>query len=100
MNWMNDELKDWFESSQSVDLDLIRDIVLFRQNQLASHDSVYDVVIKGGHLNHDRDKFVTYFVRILIDVNGESERINDDMVIDMNEYLCLLRQKKLKEIGI
>lgn len=97
---MNDDLKEWLESSGKIDLDLIRDIVLFRQNQLSTHDTVYDVVIKGGHLNNEGDKFVAYFTRVLIDINGPGERVNDDMMIDMSEYICLLRQKRLKEIGI
>ena len=88
----------------NIDMNLISDIVLFRQNQLASSDSVYDIKVKGGHFVDDSsDKFVVYFERTLIDISSINDRrspVSDDMIIDMSEYTRLLREKKLKEIGI
>jgi len=86
-------------------MDLISDIVLFRQNQLASSDTVYDITVKGGHFTDDsNEKFVVYFERTLIDIISMKDRsgspVSDDMIIDMFEYTRLLREKKLKEIGI
>lgn len=89
----------------NIDMDLISDIVLFRQNQLASSDIVYDVKVKGGHFADDsNEKYVVYFERTLIDISSMNDRrssaVSDDMIIDMSEYTRLLREKKLKEIGI
>ena len=92
---------------KELDWELIRDIVLFKQNDI-SHLSniVYDINIKG--INTDDGNILVYYDMWSIEhknnltmFGGQSNSIKAATVlIDWSEYLVLVRQKKLKELGI
>jgi hypothetical protein len=78
---------------KELDWDLIRDCVLFKQNDI-SHLShiVYDIKIKGINVEYKNN---------LSMFGGQSNSVRSATVkIDWSEYLILVRQKKLKELGI
>jgi hypothetical protein len=101
---------------KELDWDLIRDCVLFKQNDI-SHLShiVYDIKIKGINTDFNRDRLLGLQNRIVVyfdrwDVKyknnltmfgGQSNSVvADDVSINIQEYLVLVREKKLKELGI
>jgi hypothetical protein len=102
-----------------LDLELIRDIILYKVNN--QFDETFDVDIKETVLSSDeaaqyliphsnigkKDKefIIVYFERILVQegygsLMKSNAGIDDETTIDMCDYLSLLRQKKLKDIGL
>jgi len=94
----------------TIDKELIRDIILYKYNRMYDNSTVFDIEIRsirmgdsGGFTSNSRyDVLVVAFDAILIgdDQAKHDKRYNDSITIDNEEYVCLLRQKKLKEIGI
>jgi hypothetical protein len=92
---------------KELDWELIRDITLFKQNDI-SHLShiVYDIKIKGvntddGHILVYYDMWNVEHKNNLTMFGGQSNSVKSATVtIDWSEYLVLVRQKKLKELGI
>jgi hypothetical protein len=93
---------------KELDWELIRDITLFKQNDI-SHLSniVYDIqIIKGintddGHILVYYDMWDVEYKNNLSMFGGQSNSVRSATVtIDWSEYLILVRQKKLKELGI
>lgn len=92
---------------KELDWELIRDITLFKQNDI-SHLSniVYDIQIKGintddGHILVYYDMWDVEYKNHLSMFGGRSNSVRSATVtIDWSEYLILVRQKKLKELGI
>lgn len=92
---------------KELDWELIRDITLFKQNDI-SHLSniVYDIKIKG--INTDDGNILVYYDMWDVEYKnnlsmfgGQSNSIRAATVkIDWSEYLVLVRQKKLKDLGI
>lgn len=92
---------------KELDWELIRDITLFKQNDI-SHLSniVYDIKIKG--INTDDGNILVYYDMFDVEYKnnlsmfgGQSNSVRSATVkIDWSEYLILVRQKKLKELGI
>jgi len=90
---------------KELDWELIRDIVLFKQNDIFD-DIVYDIKIKG--VNTDDGNILVYYdmwdVRYKNNLTMFGDQSNSikaaTVVIDWSEYLILVRQKKLKELGI
>lgn len=92
---------------KELDWELIRDITLFKQNDI-SHLShiVYDIKIKG--VNTDYGNILVYYDMWNVEhknnltmFGGQSNSVKSATVtIDWSEYLVLVRQKKLKELGI
>ena len=86
---------------------MISDITLFKQNDI-SHLShiVYDIQIKGintddGHILVYYDMWDVEYKNHLSMFGGRSNSVRSATVtIDWSEYLVLVRQKKLKELGI
>lgn len=93
---------------KELDWELIRNITLFKQNDI-SHLSniVYDIKIKGINSTFDGNILVYYdmfdveYKNNLSMFGGQSNSVRSATVkIDWSEYLILVRQKKLKELGI
>jgi len=89
----------------SLDEELIGDIILCRYNQVDG--ILFDIEIKNIRVatfgdEEVSEKFFVDFDSILIDHTDYTRkgRYSESMQIDFSEYTCLLRQKKLKEIGI
>ena len=99
---------------KELDWNLIRDCVLFKQNGISHlfpvYDTkiVYDIKIRGINTDLNRDHIVVYFDRWdvkhknnLTMFGGQSNSVKSDTVtIDWSEYLVLVRQKKLNQLGI
>jgi len=99
---------------KELDWNLIRDCVLFKQNGISHlfpvYDTkiVYDIKIKGINTDLNRDRIVVYFDRWdvkhknnLTMFGGQNNSVvADDVSINIQEYLVLVREKKLKELGI
>lgn len=79
-----------------MDLDLIRDIILYRVNFAST--ILYDIEICA--VDTSSDKIIVYFNMSEVEVNMSASIVADDTTIEYPMYLSLLRQKKLKEIGI
>ena len=102
------------EKLKELDWNLIRDCVLFKQNGISHlfpvYDTkiVYDIKIRGINTDLNRDHIVVYFDRWdvkhknnLTMFGGQSNSVKSDTVtIDWSEYLVLVRQKKLNQLGI
>jgi len=93
---------------KGLDWDLIRDCVLFKQNGISHLFPIYDIKIKGINTDLNRDCIVVYFDRWdvkyknnLTMFGGQNNSVvADDVSINIQEYLVLVREKKLKELGI
>ena len=99
---------------KELDWELIRDITLFKQNDISHlshivqyfHRVWYDIKIKG--INTDDGNILVYYDMWDVDhknnlsmFGGQSNSVKSATVkIDWSEYLILVRQKKLKELGI
>lgn len=104
-----------------LDLELIRDIILYKINYgVQLPDGVYDIEIKntkvitfselfGGKKIPEREaeEYITIYFEssIVSSLPGavdhlKNHKMRDDTTIPMSEYTCLLRQKKLKDIGV
>jgi hypothetical protein len=84
---------------QDLDVELIRDIVLYRWNYMSS--IVFDVCITHIDIvNQVKPPSLDDLIRVRFESVGEKRTTIEDIIIDMSEYTCLSRQKKLKEIGI
>lgn len=93
---------------KELDWNLIRDCVLFKQNGISHLFPIYDIKIKGINTDLNRDCIVVYFDRWdvkyknnLTMFGGQNNSVvADDVSINIQEYLVLVREKKLKELGI
>lgn len=82
---------------ETLDLDLIRDILLYKLNYASSN--LVDVEICATDKS-DPDIIVVYYNTLCVDDRLSIDSCADDCIVYYKEYIKLLRQKKLKEIGI
>ena len=87
-----------------LDLDLIRDIMLYKNRTIS--DYLIDIKIVSAKVN---DQSVTsstaipfILVRSILKMKYPHDELGeeDDFILPLDEYIRLLRQKKLKEIGV
>lgn len=96
-----------------LDLDLIRDIVLYEVNHQSIDGRLFDVDIKAtevvdGHklgevsakIGDRKTYIIIHFDKILVYDGQHLDRVSDDTTIDVCDYVSLTRQKKLKDIGV
>ncbi len=91
-----------FSSGGDLDIELIRDIVLYKYNRMIGDDElVFDIDINHVRCDEkDNNNLVVLYNAILVDYKehkSPTKTYKDSITIDNEE---LLRQKKLKEIGI
>lgn len=79
-------------NKMNIDNQLIEDILWFKFNRFLSQPK--DITLISTRVNADGD------IIGIIKIHNSVNEIMDDMLIPISEYTNLLRQKKLKEIGI